>query len=52
VVDVEIDDRDALEAVRLQRMRSADRDAVEDAEAHRAPALGVMAGGRTAQNAV
>ena len=43
VMHVEVDDRDALESVRLQRVRGADRDVVEEAEAHRAPPLGVVA---------
>jgi hypothetical protein len=44
VVDVEIDDRDARQAVGGHRMRGADGDVVEHAEAHRAGALRVMAG--------
>ena len=36
VVHVEIEDRDALEAVRFERVHRADGDVVEDAEAHRA----------------
>ncbi len=41
VMDVEIDDRHALEAMR-QRVRGADGDVVEQAEPHRAVALGVV----------
>ena len=44
VVDVEVDDRDAFEAVRLEGVRGADGDVVEEAEAHRAAALGVVPG--------
>ena len=44
VVHVEIEDRHALEAVHVQRLAGADRDAVEQAEAHGALGLGVMAG--------
>ena len=43
VMDVEIDDRHALDAMGGQRVRGADRDVVEQAEAHRAVALGVVA---------
>ena len=43
VMDVEIDDRHAFEAVR-QRVRGADGDVVEQAESHRAVALGVVSG--------
>ena len=42
VMHVEVDDRDASDAVRLQRACS-DRDVVEDAETHRTFAEGVMA---------
>ena len=44
VVDVEIEDRDALEAVRLDGVHGADRHVVEDAEAHGAIGRGVMPG--------
>jgi hypothetical protein len=44
VVDVEVGDRDALEPVRFEGMRGCDGDVVEQAEAHRACALGVVAG--------
>ena len=37
-------DRDALDAVRLERVRGADGDVVEEAEAHRPIALGVVPG--------
>jgi hypothetical protein len=43
VVDVEVDDRDAADAVRLERARG-DRDVVEDAEAHRVALRRVVAG--------
>ena len=42
VVDVEVDDRDALEAVRGERVRRADGDVVEETEPHRAIALGMV----------
>ena len=42
VVDVDVDDRDAREPAR-ERVRRGDRDVVEEAEAHRAVALGVVA---------
>ncbi len=42
VVHVEVDDGDALDAVDGERVRGADRDVVEQAEAHRAVALGVV----------
>ena len=42
VVDIEIDDSNAVEAVRAAGQRSGDRDAVEDAEAHRLRRLGMM----------
>ena len=42
VVHVEVDDRDALEAVRLERVHRRDGDVVEDAEAHRPRARRVM----------
>src|SRR5205823_5300406 len=44
VMDVEIDHRDAGEAVRLARPQRPNRDIVEEAEAHRPPRLGMMAG--------
>ena len=44
VMHVEIRDRDAPQAVLRQRVRRADRDVIEDAEAHRARALGMVAG--------
>ena len=44
VMDVEIDDRDAGEAVRLARPQRPDRDVVEETKAHRPPRLGVMTG--------
>ena len=44
VMDVEIDDRHALDPVDLERVRRAHRDVVEEAEAHRAVALRVVAG--------
>ena len=44
VMDVEIDHGDALIAVRLARVQRADRDVVEQAEAHGARRLGVVAG--------
>ncbi len=43
-MDVEVDDRDACEAVHGERVRRADGDVVEDAEAHRATALGMVSG--------
>ena len=42
VMHVEVDHRHARQSVRGERVRRADRDAVEEAEAHRAPALGVV----------
>ena len=42
VMHVEIDDRDALQAVHFQRMARRDGDIVEKAEAHRPRRLGVM----------
>ena len=52
VMHVEVEDRDALEAVRLDRVHRADRHVVEDAEAHgRDRAWRDGPGGRTAQNA-
>ena len=50
VVDVKIGDRDAGQAVHVERVRSGDRDRIT-AEAHRHVAGGVVPGGRTAQNA-
>ena len=44
VVDVEIDDGDALDAVRRLRVPGGDRRVVEEAEAHRRRRLGVVAG--------
>ena len=44
VMDIEIDDGHALDAVSGHRVRGADRDVVEEAEAHRAVALGMMTG--------
>ena len=44
VVHVEIEDRHALQAVHVQCLAGADRDAVEQAEAHRTLGFGVMAG--------
>ena len=44
VMHVEIDHRDALEPMRVTQMQCADRDVVEEAKAHRALALGMMAG--------
>lgn len=44
VMHVEVDDRDALEPVHVERMPRRDRDVVEEAEAHRARRLRVMAG--------
>ena len=44
VVDVEIDDGDPCQAVRLQGMRGGDGDVVEEAEAHGLVAGGVVAG--------
>ena len=44
VVDVEIDDRDALDAVGRLGVARGDRGVVEEAEAHRRRRLGVMAG--------
>ena len=41
---VEIDDRDAVQAVLLLRMARGDGDIVENAKAHRPRGLGVMAG--------
>ncbi len=43
VVDVEIDDRHALQAMLVQRVGRAYRNVVEDAKAHGARAFGVMA---------
>ena len=43
-VHVEIEDGDAVEAVVLERVRGAHRHVVEEAEAHRLRALGVVAG--------
>ncbi len=45
MVDVEVDDRDAVQAVGGDRVRGTDRHAVEDAKAHRASALRVVARG-------
>ncbi len=50
VMDVVVDDRDPRGAERL-RVRRGDGDVVVEAEAHRAVALGVMAGGRTSAKA-
>ena len=44
VVDVEVDDRDALEAAHVERVARGDGDVVEEAEAHRLVARRVMAG--------
>ena len=44
VMDVPVDDRDALGAMRLLRVPGGDRGIVEEAEPHGAGALGVMAG--------
>ncbi len=44
VMDVEVDDRDALEAVHVERAARRDGDVVDEAEAHRARARRVMAG--------
>ena len=44
VMDVEIDDRDAVDAVLLLGVARGDGDVVEQAEAHRPRGLGVMAG--------
>ena len=44
VMDIEIHHRDAIEPVRFERVGNADRDAVEDAEAHRARGFGVVSG--------
>ena len=44
VMHVEVDDGDALQSMRGQRVRGADGDVVEDAESHRAPPLRMMAG--------
>ncbi len=44
VVHVEVEDRDALRAMRLDRVHGADGDVVEDAEAHRARRRRVMPG--------
>ena len=52
VVDVEVDDRHARQAMRGEGVRGADGDVVEEAEAHGALALAWWPGGRTAQNAV
>ena len=43
VVHVEVDDRHALQAVRVDRVARGDRDVVEDAEPHRPCAACVMA---------
>ena len=51
VVDVPVEDQDALGAARGDRVRRGDGDVVEQAEAHRARALGVMAGWPGPQNA-
>ena len=40
---VEIDDGDALQAVRIERVLGGDGDVVENAKAHRRLRLGVMA---------
>ncbi len=45
VMHVEVDDRHALQAVRLNRVPCGDRDVVEDAKSHRPRAAGVMPGG-------
>ena len=42
VVHVEVDDRDALEAVRVERVARGNRYVIEDAESHRPRAAGVM----------
>ena len=44
VVDVEIDDRDPRQAVAFERMRGGDGDVVEQAEAHRDVAGGMVPG--------
>ena len=44
VVHVPVEDQHPLDAVRGARVRRADRDVVEEAEAHRAGRLGVVAG--------
>ena len=44
VVDVEVDDRDALDAVRGLGVARGDRGVVEEAEAHRRRRFGVVAG--------
>jgi hypothetical protein len=51
VVDVEVDDRDALEPAHVERMARGDRDVVEEAEAHRRRRVAWWPGGRTEQNA-
>lgn len=44
VMDIEIDDRHTLDGVFIERMRSGNRNIVEDAESHRSRPLGVMPG--------
>ena len=44
VMHIEIEYRDALQAVLLQRVSRPHRDVVEDAEPHRLPAFRVMSG--------
>jgi hypothetical protein len=45
VMHVEVDDRHALDAMRLQRVARRDGDVVEDAKPHRPRAAGVVARG-------
>src|SRR5690606_3112450 len=44
VMDIEIDDRDALDGMRGERVGGTDGDVVEQAESHRGVLRGVMAG--------
>jgi hypothetical protein len=42
VVHIEVDDRDSVQSVRMQRVARGDGDVVEDAEPHRSRAAGVV----------
>ena len=44
VMNIEVDDRHALKPMHLDRMRSSNSNVVEEAEAHRVGALGMVAG--------
>ncbi len=51
-MDVEVDDRHPLQAMRVERMARGDGDVVEQAEAHRLDGRAWWPGGRTAQKAL